>query len=292
MKLSKFFTINLLGDIKPWLLGIAITLVGLYISLTWQLTEDIDRLSISVLAWGAILFLVWSKRNSLKLESGITASLLGTVLIALVLLKSFSFFWFESDLIRVFPIAIALGLALLASGFKGLRQYWREFLIISILAIPEGLLLDPIENLFHVSLLTAKVGTFVLWRLGFEVQRQGVNIILPTGVVEVYPGCSGLGTMFLLFRLSILYLVIFPTTLARSILTPCLAVFLAYFVNGVRVALMAFLVAFSNQSAFKYWHTGDGSQIFSMIAVLAFGLFCNFLTQDCENEPESQAVVD
>lgn len=292
MKIKEVSAIELLQNTKTWLLGITVSLIALYTSLTWQLTEDIDRLSISVLAWGAILFLVWNKRNTLKLDAGIASSLSGTALIALVLLKGFSFFWFESDLIRVFPIPMALGLALIASGFSGLKQYWREFLVVSILVIPEGLLLDPLENVFHVTLLTAKVGAFVLWRLGFEVQRQGVNIILPTGVVEVYPGCSGLSTMFLLFRLSILYLVMFPTTLMRSILIPSLAVFLAYFVNGVRVALMAFLVAFSNQSAFEYWHTGDGSQIFSMIAVLAFGLFCNFLTQDCENEPESQAVTD
>lgn len=292
IKLNNRNILKMAQDLKFWLLATLLGLITLHISLTWQLTEDIDRLSISVLAWGAVLFLAWSKRNQLNLESNGTASLVGTTLIVLVLLKSSSFFWFESDLVRVLPLAIALGLALLASGFKGLKQYWREFLVVSILAIPEGLLLDPLESIFQVSLLTAKIGALALWRLGFEVQRQGVYIILPTGVVEVYPGCSGLSAMFLLFRLSVLYLIIFPTTLFKSTVIPVIAVLIAYFFNGVRVALMAFLVAFSNQSAFEYWHTGDGSQIFAMIAVLAFGLLCSFITQDSQNEPELQATAD
>jgi len=45
-------------------------------------------------------------------------------------------------------------------------------------------------------------------------------------------------------------------------LFPIVAVLVAFVVNGVRVALMAILVAYSSQEAFEYWHTGTGSEIF------------------------------
>jgi exosortase/archaeosortase family protein len=40
---------------------------------------------------------------------------------------------------------------------------------------------------------------------------------------------------------------------------------------------MAILVAQQQMAAFDYWHEGDGSLVFSLIAVLLFGLFCWFL---------------
>jgi exosortase/archaeosortase family protein len=54
------------------------------------------------------------------------------------------------------------------------------------------------------------------------------------------------------------------------------AVITAFVVNAARVALLAVLVSLSQLEAFKYWHQGTGSVIFSMIAVLIFGLFCWF----------------
>jgi exosortase/archaeosortase family protein len=81
----------------------------------------------------------------------------------------------------------------------------------------------------------------------------------------------------------------FPTTLSKKILTPVMAVFLAFIVNGFRVALMAVL-AHSNEAAFKYWHEGDGSLIFSMLAVLIFGFFCHFLL--LRNESENQDSME
>lgn len=277
-KISKY-----LNDDGFWLAGIATGLMLLYMSLTLQL-EDSDRISVNILACGSISFLIWEKRHTLRLNSGILAKFLGSILICLSALKSISIFWFESGLIRVLLLCSALGIALLASGFKDVKQYWREFIIIFILAIPEGIISSQIERLINLNLLTAKIGTLFLWYIGLEVSRQGVNIILPTGAVEVYTACSGLDSIILLFRLSIIYLLIFPTSFSRTILVLLSAISLGYLVNGFRVALMALLVAFSNHKSFEYWHTGDGSQIFSLIAVLAFALSCSFLSQTNEKK--------
>jgi cyanoexosortase A len=74
----------------------------------------------------------------------------------------------------------------------------------------------------------------------------------------------------------------FPMDWGQKILVPVLAIFLAFVVNGVRVALMAALAASSKPEAFEYWHKGNGSLMFSLIAVLLFGLFCLFLIRQQE----------
>ena len=69
----------------------------------------------------------------------------------------------------------------------------------------------------------------------------------------------------------------------------CIAVVsfaLFFLVNGVRVALMAVLVALSDGEAFEYWHLGDGSLIFSAIAVFSLALIYNLI--DKGRTPEAE----
>jgi exosortase/archaeosortase family protein len=71
----------------------------------------------------------------------------------------------------------------------------------------------------------------------------------------------------------------------QKIVVPIIAVLIGFIVNAARVALMAVLVSLSQPEAFKYWHEGNGSVIFSMIAVFIFGLFCWFaILQEPQNK--------
>ena len=264
-----------------WLLAIAGGIIATHLSLSWRVAPDIGRLSITILGWGAALSLLWEKRHTLTLETDVFSSFIGLILIAFVLLKSFFVTTYDS-VIDITPFIAGLGLAMLASGVKGLHQYWQELIIILVLNAPIQLILER----FDISLITAKFANFVLFYLGFDVSRQGVNLILPKGIVEVYPGCSGMEGIVRLLRLAVLFLVMFPTGLAKKILVPIIAVLVAFVVNGIRVALMAILVAYSNPEAFVYWHKGTGSQIFLLISMLVFGFFCYCVTkkEDLDNQ--------
>ncbi|MCU0537216.1 MAG: cyanoexosortase A [Hydrococcus sp. Prado102] len=265
--------INLVKPLKSskfWLLGIAAGLVAVHLNVTFRL-GDANLLSINALFWLVVSLLVWRKHNSLSLESGILSSCLGAILIAAILLKITALT--GSYFIRLSPFISAVGLALLASGWKGFKQYWQELLVLFFLGVPYVLL----SSLIDISAFTAQFAAFILWYLGFDVSRQGVEVTFPKGGVEVYAGCSGLEGMTHLLGLAVLYLVMFPTDWTKKVLVPIVAVSVAFIVNGVRVALMAVLAASSNLEAFEYWHTGNGSAIFSMISVLIFGLFCLFL---------------
>lgn len=279
MKATSLASLKPLQNTQFWLLAIAGGLIAVHLSLSWRLSTNVSQLSISVLGWGAVFSLLWDKRHTLRLESDVFSSLVGVLLIAFVLLRSL----FVTSIDSIFdlsPFIAGLGVALLASGVKGLKQYWLELIIILAINAPIGLLIEQI----NLSTLTAKFSTVNLSYLGFNVARRGVNIILPTGAVEVNRACSGLEGMVRLLRLSVLFLVMFPTTLARSILVPIVAVVVAFLVNAVRVALMAVLVAYSNQEAFEYWHTGDGAQVFFLISTVIFGSFCYFISKKDDHD--------
>ncbi len=284
MKATSLVSVGTLKNSKFWLLAIATGLIAIHLTLTSR-GNDASLLGSSALFWLAVSSLLWSKRDALSLDSSFFSSFWGVLLIALVLLKSIFVSGYDPFL-RISPLISAVGVALLASGFKGLKQYWRELLILCFLAPSPGTL----SLLIDISTFTAQFATAVLWYLGFEVSRQGVYVTLPTGSIEVYPGCSGIESMLHLLGLAVLFLVMFPTNWLEKILVPIVALLVAFVVNGVRVALMAVLAASSNPQALEYWHKGDGSMLFSMISVLILGLFCLFMLR--QGNPENHGSVD
>lgn len=275
MELQSFQVIN---NSRFWLLGIAAGLTAIHLTITWK-SDNSDLLGMSVLFLAAVCSLIRKKQNTLNLETGIISGLLGATIIAFVLFKSTAPIGKFPDLhdkfSYTFPLVSGIGLGLLASGLKGLKQYGKELTLLFCLGVPHAI----VPSLVDISLLTAKFSTTLLWCLGFNVDREGVYIILPAGSVEVYSGCSGMVAILYLWALSALFLVMFPLNLSQKILVPIVATLLAFVVNGGRVALMAVLVASSNEEAFDFWHTGSGSQLFAMTSVLIFSLFCWFLLQ-------------
>lgn len=274
MKTLTLNSFKLLQNSKLYLFGIAVCLSGLHLILTWRVSSDVDRLIIGALLWGAILCLLWRKQDRINLKSGILSSFFGFLLITLVLIKSISLFWFESDFLRLAPLLVSFGLSMLASGVKGLKQYWRELLIVLLLSVPESLLSPLIEGGFKVTVLTANFSGFLLWYLGFKSSVYGVNIILPNGTVAVNTPCTGINAALLLLKLTVVFILVFPTDWNKKILMPIGAVLIAFVCSGIRVAIMAVVV--SNQEAFDYWHGPEGSQIFSTLSIFLFGLFCRF----------------
>lgn len=274
MKIDSLAKLKPLENTQFWLLAIASSLTALYVSLYLRLDGDLSQLTISLLGLGAVFSLLAEKRQTLKLVSDIFSSLLGILLIAFALLRS-NYVVGVDSIVEFTPFIVFLGLALLASGIKGLRQYWLELIIIFAFNLP----VEYIAQRLDISIFTAKFSFAFLSYLGLPVLRQGVNIIMPTGAVEVYPGCSGMETMSQLVKLAILFIVMFPTSLAKRIIVPIAAIAIAFVVNAIRVALMAYLVAKSNPEAFQYWHTGTGSQIFFLICTIVFGCFCYLITK-------------
>jgi cyanoexosortase A len=268
-----------------WLLLLAVSLAALHLLMLARVDQP-DQLNISLLLWLAVIYLLWEKRQFLYLRSGPFASSLGTILIGFVLLRTFSPAGYH---LGVSPLLSGLGAGLLASGTRRLRDYWRELIILSLPIV--SLACSFILEMISLPILTTQFATYLLWSLGFEVQRQGVFIFQPTGIVEVYAACSGVSSILQMLNLSVVFLLLFPTTLAQKAICLVVASLIGFISNGIRVAIMALLVAFSNRQAFDYWHGGQGSMIFSVIATLMLisFLWLAFLRQPAPTSSHDQS---
>ncbi len=285
MKATYSIAITQLKYPQFWLLAIGAGLIAIHLTATWK-SGNVSLLGSSILFWSAVSFLVWEKRYSLVLESEIFSSFFGLSLIGIVLLKSVSLKSFGVFLF-ISPVICALGLALLASGFIGLKQYQKELLLLFFLDAPKLL---P-SWLIDISPLTAQFAAFILWCTGADVTLSGVTIYLPTGSVEVLGGCSGMELIFHMLGLALLFLLMFPTLRQQKVFVPIVAGIVGFLVNGIRVVLMTVLVTKNKQAAFEYWHHGNGSLIFSIISVLLFGLFCWFFIGQSESENQNATKI-
>ncbi len=251
------------------LLAIGATLTTLHLQLVGKSGDQGQLLETSLLCWTTVWFMIWRKRHRLTFHSTPIATGIGLLCVAWILVRSLSLSSYDSFL-RIAPIASGIALTLLASGFA-LKQYWRELIVLAFLLIPTTTLLSQID----ISPLTAEFGGTLLWYSGFPVSQNGVMLNLPNAKsVEVYAGCSGLQSIWQIFSLSFLFSMLFSIGWWRSIFVTIAGVIIAFIVNGVRVALMAVLFSHDKRDAFDYWHLGNGSVIFSMIAVGLFGALC------------------
>ena len=252
------------------LLGIFSGMILICINLLSK-ANDGSLMGTSILYWWAIGSMLWSKRDSLSLESGLIGTTLGSSVLLLLLLKS-AYIQGYDPFLRIMPLLIGLGLGLLASGIIGLKQYWKELFILVFLVPPPSAL----AMLIDISPLTAKFSTALLWYSGFDVVREGNFIFTPNGGIEVYSGCSGIDMMLHLLGLSTLFIAIFPTNRTQKMVLPLFALVLAFVVNSIRVSIMTILSHPANSVAFEYWHKGDGSLLFSTLAVVLLATFCLF----------------
>lgn len=255
------------------LLGIAI----LYLGLIWKTTGDVDQLSISMVFWGAIVWLLWRKRDYLQYGSEPVSSFIGLLLLGLILSKITTLFWFESTLLPLLPISGAIALALIASGFKGLFQYRRELFFAWFLFFPEGVIGHFIDRMFQITILNAKFATYFLYYIGFNVSSQGNQVILSLpelgefkAIVD-YP-CAGIPMILLMLKLALLLISMTPLPKRERLLIPSFSIALGFFLGVVRVCILTLLIP--NSARFDYWHGAAGSQIFSTLAITIFAGFC------------------
>lgn len=173
---------------------------------------------------------------------------------------------FESDyFLRLYPLLILVSISLLASGIQGLSQYQSAFCLLGFFAMPWELL-----YLLDFTTWTTQFATTLLRVMGFAVHQQGFTISLPGGAIEVYNGCSGVRSITQLLGLAWIYVILSAVQGRQKYLILLGAVLIGFLANGCRVALLAVLS--SQPETLSYWHQGDGSVIFSLLAVLLLGL--------------------
>jgi cyanoexosortase A len=276
---------QLLKSDRFWLFTSLVGLTLFYLNLTWKTTGDIDRLTTDSLFGIAILWLLWRRQDKFSYDSDFFSTLIGLSVIVIVLVKSVSLFWFESTLLPLIPVLACFGLALIASGFKGLRQYWRELLFAWFLFFPEGIIGLFVDRIFHITVITAKFSAFFLYYFGFNVATQGNEVILSLpqsgnfkAIVD-YP-CAGVPMILLILKLSLLLLSFFPFNKTYRFLLPLVSIGIGFVLGIIRVCILTLIIP--KPAKFDYWHGTEGGQIFSTLAILIFSCFCYWILQKQE----------
>ena len=257
--------------------------IGLfYFSITWQFTENWDRVITDSLFFGAIFYILWQRQNQIQFKRNLLSSLIGTSLITIVIIKSLTLFSFEDKLIFLIPFLIFLGFSLLTSGFYGIFQYKGELFLSGVLFFPEEVIGIFLEKLVSVTVLNAKVATYLLYYFGFNVTRENNHILLFIPEVGNFQAivnysCSGMPMIILLLKLALLLIFLFPFSKKQIILIPLLSILLGFTLGVIRVCILTLLI--HQPTNFDYWHGDDGAQIFSTLAIIIFSFFAYWLVQ-------------
>jgi hypothetical protein len=149
--------------------------------------------------------LIGQKKEFIPLESQLFSSCLGLSLLALILLRSQMPLGYNPHLSLLGGF---FALVCLASGIKQLNFYRAEFLVAIYLFLYP--LFSRLLLTLNLPYLTAKASVFLLNIFQLSAQQQDTLVLLPTGRVEVYGGCSGIELFILLLFVGMLFSSIFP----------------------------------------------------------------------------------
>ena len=271
-----------INDERLWLFSILISLAILYLGLVWKTTRNLDTFTTDSLFWVTILWLLWNKKDNLKYKTDATSNFLGLCLLGLTISKTIALLSFEAALLPLFPIVITISLALIASGFKGLNQYMREFFFAWFLFFPTGVIGHFIDKIIYITIMNAKVATYILYYLGFNVSSNGNEVLLNLpelgsfkAIVD-YP-CAGVPMILLILKLALLFISCVNLNKDQKILIPAFSILLGFLLGVIRVCILTLLI--SDRTQFDYWHGSQGSQIFSTLAIVIFSGFCYWIVQ-------------
>lgn len=269
-----------------WLLAIAGGLIAIHFSLIWKLS---GVFSIQTLIfWIAALVISWKHRYTLNLKSDVFSTFLGLILIIWILFRS-SIYDGSVDIIgRISPMISFISLVLLASGFKEFAQYWREFILVLFTVFPSEHILNKFPIIDHLfTHFDAKISSFFLWYVGFDVVPSGNKILLPNQEVLVAFPCSSYGLIISLLQIAVVYFLLFNSS--RKYLPPLLLgiILISVTINNVRIGALAVFAANDNQVAFDYWHGSQGAEIASTIAIFSFAFLIKLLNQNQHEKMES-----
>ena len=264
-----------------WLLYSCFGVAVLYLNLIWKTTGEIDLITTGIFYWGAIIWLLWRRKDEVLRCSKLGLNLVGCCVLGLILVKTLALFSVESSLLSLFPFIASVALASIASGGR-IDRYKLELFFAWFLFFPEGVIGQAIDGLVKITVLNAKLATYLLYYLGFDVASQGNRVMLSLpeigqfkAIVD-YP-CAGLPMMLLMLKFALLIICLAPLAKQDKILVPIFSISLGFCLGVVRVSILTLLIPHADR--FDYWHGARGAQIFSTLAIAIFAGFCYWILE-------------
>lgn len=203
---------------------------------------------------------------------------LGFVILAWCLIRSGLILDRDTVIYALAPLEV-IGLALLCTPMRRITEFWHQILILTL--VPLSLVGEKLYPEELLSVTTAAMASMLLSLLGFDVSTYGrVVTISGQASVSVMERCSGYEQIAQVTSIAIIFLLAFPL---RSFMNKLLVLFaapvIAIISNTFRVALLNLIIyiEFLRNSKDDWWfiffHEGEGSLVFSAIAVCIFSWF-------------------
>jgi cyanoexosortase A len=273
-KMEKFREVNFLNYTFLTLFVFGLV-TSTHLTLYWRVEQNLNDSFFQLLLYASVIFHIYERRNKLVFASQFPANLIGCLLIVIpyisanFVVKEISVSWY------FLPLVSATGLALLASGFPGIKQFKRELAVIGIFPLI-FVFVKLLTMLISIQALSAQITSFVLWYLGFDSTIAGTIIYVNGGAIDVLLPCTGMSLLIMLLKFSFVLAILFPALLKNIYLPFILSVVFSLVFSISRLMIMALVV--KDKPAFEYWHGSQGGDIFTVLTFLAFGGVILFLS--------------
>ncbi|MCT0229508.1 exosortase/archaeosortase family protein [Synechococcus sp. CS-1324] len=241
-----------------------------------QTTQDATTLLVfSLLCWWGALTCMEDRLDSLHPNPSWPSLVAGSVLLLWCLVRS-AVILDRDSMIYIVGVVQVVALALLCKPIRKLTQFWQQILIVAL--VPLSLFAQRFFPEEPLSLITAKLATAWLAIFGFDAANSGrVVTISQQASVAVAGPCTGYEQISQVLAIAVIFLLAFPLRrLHHQMLIIAFAPLIAIVCNSFRIALLNVIVYFEALAEsndhwwFDFFHEGDGSLIFSGIAVCLF----------------------
>ncbi|MTJ34096.1 archaeosortase/exosortase family protein [Dolichospermum sp. UHCC 0260] len=280
-KIEKFREVNFL-NYTFLILFIFGLVTSTHLTLHWRVEQNLNDSFFQLLLYASVIFHIYERRNNLVFASQFPANLIGCCLIIIPYIKA-DFVVQEISISWYFlPLVSAIGLALLASGFPGIKQFKRELAVIAIFPLT-FVFVKLLTMLISIQALSAQITSFLLWYLGFDSTIAGTIIYVNGGAIDVFLPCTGMFLLIMLLKFSFVLAILFPSLLKNIYLPFILSVVFSLVFSIGRLMIMALVV--TDKPTFDYWHGSQGGDIFTVLTFLAFGAVILFLSPNHQTSP-------
>lgn len=268
------------GVLKTWWPVFA-GLLALYVPTYWTLAAgswSLDQDTHGPIVLAVVLFLLWQKRGLLSAAAsrsmaGPLDSLLGW---ASFVLGVFTYVVGRSQNIQLLEVGsqipVLLGLLLVMQGRRTAIGFWFPlFFLLFMIPLPGFIVAaatTPLKN--HVS----QVAENILYFFHYPIARNGVVLTIGSYQLLIANACSGLGAVFSLTALGLLYIYIVGNTnwLRNGILIASILP-IAFIANTVRVVVLALITYYWGSQAIEgFLHPLAGIVLFNVAVLLMFVL--------------------
>ncbi|MEM9253842.1 MAG: exosortase A [Pseudomonadota bacterium] len=261
-----------------------ILLLGLYWPTAWSMVEiwsRSDTFAHGFLILPISMWLIWSRREQLLLQTAQPAPVVALLLLPVVLV------WLLASLVDVSVVRQLALVSMLVIGVWSIAGHE----VARVLMFPLGFLFFAVpmgEALIPPMMeFTATSTVWLIRQTGIPVFREGLYFTLPTGSWSVVEACSGVRYIIASVTVGVLYAYLTYVSWVRRVLFVLVSAIVPIFANTLRAYIIVMLGHMSDMTiATGADHLVYGWVFFGLVIFILFWLG-SFFREDIEQSPEA-----